>query len=81
MYFEVMTSETPVIDGHSIHGTLSQLKRLAGIVRRELELAEEGQVVRIKEEYSSDAEYVLELHVRADGFDPASADPLLPPAR
>jgi hypothetical protein len=77
MYLEVMTWPYAGIDGHSIHGPLPELTRLAAIVRRSLRDAGSPQKIRIREEYSPAAEYSLVLDVRDDSFDPASADPQL----
>jgi hypothetical protein len=74
-YLEVMTWSEPGMDGHSIHGSLDDLRRLAGIVERKLLSAQPGTIFRIAGEYTEAAEYALILLVREDDFDPAAADP------
>jgi hypothetical protein len=77
MSLEVMTWSEPGIDGHAICGSMDDLRRLAGIIEREVEASTPGSRIEIREEYACDAEYDIVLEVRDDGFDPASADPTL----
>lgn len=74
-YLEIMTWSEPGMDGHSIHGSLDDLRRLAEIVEQKLLGAQPGTIVRIAGEYTVAAEYTLILFVREDAFDPAAADP------
>jgi hypothetical protein len=74
MYLEVMTAKTPGIDGHSIHGTLADLTRLASITRTRISDTQPGQSVVIKDDYAVEAQYSLVLQLRPGDFDPSSAD-------
>lgn len=77
MYLEVMTSKNPSIDDHSIHGTLTDLARLASITRTRVSNALPGQTVVIKDDYAGEAQYSLVLQLRPDDFDPSSVDAAL----
>jgi len=48
--------------------------RLAELVDTKLATAEPGSPIQIREEFAPASPYSLVLDVRADGFDPASAD-------
>lgn len=74
MFLEVMTWTDAGMDGHSIHGTLQDLERLADIVDARVALLRPGERARIREDYSATSEYALVLDLREDGFDPASLD-------
>lgn len=74
MYLEVMTWPDAGMDGHSIHGSLKDLGRLARLVEEQLAGLTPGSRARIREEFASTAEYTLVMELRDDGFDPASAD-------
>ena len=71
---EVMTYPVAGFDRNAIRGSLADLSRLASLVETKLAMAKPFSVVRIREEYAADSPYALLLDVRADGFDPASAD-------
>ena len=73
-YLEVMTWPESGMDGHSIHGRLSDLERLAGIVDEKLATLRPPSSARIRDEFTTSADYTLILHLREDGFDPASMD-------
>jgi hypothetical protein len=75
-YLKVATWHQPIID-EDIRGPLEDLRRLAELVRARLEGAEPGAQIAIREEFAPDSLYSLVFNVREDGFDPASADPLL----
>jgi hypothetical protein len=72
---DVMTWPDAGLDANAIRGSLTDLDRLASLVETHLTVAEPGTPIRIREEYAPDSRYALLLDVRADGFDPASADP------
>jgi len=74
MYLEVMTWPEAGIDGHSIHGTTDDLRRLAGLVKRALESTQPGDRFVIGPEYSPKGEYSMHFEVMEDGFDPVAAD-------
>jgi hypothetical protein len=77
MYLKVMTATEPGFDQHAIYGALTDLRRLAGLIRAKLTGASPGAKVYIRGEFSPRSPYALVLHVREDGFDPAEADPML----
>lgn len=74
MYLEVMTWTDAGMDGHAIHGPLTDLERLATLVEEKIAKLELGQRARIREEYASTSEYTLVMELRDETFDPASAD-------
>ncbi len=71
---DIMTWPEPGMDSNAIRGSLTDLDRLANLVETQLAVAEPGTPIRIREEYSPESRYTLLLDVRADGFDPSSAD-------
>lgn len=76
-YLKVVTSKEPGIDGHSIHGTLDDLSRLAELVATAVGHAKAGDLIALGHAYVEKPAYDLLLDVRPDDFDPASADPEL----
>jgi hypothetical protein len=78
-YLEVMTWTEPGFDDHAIRGPLTELVRLAQLIEIKLAGAPAGSLIEIREEFAPNSPYSLILDVRADGFDPAKADPALPP--
>jgi|SRR5580698_2513158 hypothetical protein len=77
-YLEVMTWPEAGFDDHAIRGRLTDLTRLAKLVEAKLATVSPGSSVLIREEFAADSPYALVLELREDGFDPATADPLLP---
>jgi hypothetical protein len=77
-YLEVMTWPEAGFDDHAIRGSLTDLARLAKLIEVKLAAARPGSSVLIREEFAADSPYALVLDLREDGFDPATADPLLP---
>jgi hypothetical protein len=77
-YLEVMTWPVAGFDDHAIRGPLKELARLAKLVEAKLATVSPGSSVLIQEEFAADSPYALALDLREDGFDPATADPLLP---
>jgi hypothetical protein len=71
---EVMTWPDAGFDSHAIRGSLMALTHLAELVEVKLASAEPDSPILIREEFAADSPYSLLLDVRADGFDPASAD-------
>ncbi len=71
---EIMTWHDAGFDGKAIRGSLAALTHLAEIVEVKLASAEPGTPIPIREEFAPESRYTLLLDVRADGFDPASAD-------
>lgn len=78
MYLKVMTWQDAGFDNHAIRGPLADLARLAALVETKLATAQPGSTIRLRDEFVADSPYALVLEVREDGFDPATADPLLP---
>jgi hypothetical protein len=82
----VMTWPEAGFDDRAIRGSLLALTHLAELVEAKLATAEPGSPIRIRQEYAPDSRYTLVLDVRANLFDPASADrerlgPTTAPAR
>jgi hypothetical protein len=71
---EVMTWPDAGFDSHAIRGSLMSLAHLAELIEVRLATAEPGSPILIRGEFAPDSPYSLVLDVRADGFDPASAD-------
>lgn len=71
---EVMTWPDAGFDSQAIRGSLMALTHLAELIEAKLASAEPGSPILIREEFAPDSRYTLLLDVRADGFDPASAD-------
>ena len=71
---EIMTYPEAGFGGNAIRGSLMDLTHLAELIEQKLASAEPGSPIRIREEFAPDSRYTLVLDVRADGFDPASAD-------
>jgi hypothetical protein len=71
---QVMTWPDAGFDGNAIRGSLAALTHLAELVGVKLASAEPGSPILIREEFAPDSRYTLLLDVRADGYDPASAD-------
>ena len=67
----------PRLDKRGIWGTPDDLERIATMIRAGTNRAQDGSSVCIGEEYASNAEYVLVMHVEPDSFDAASLDPQL----
>ena len=71
---EIMTWPEAGFGGNAIRGSLMDLTRLAELIEAKLATAEPGSPIRIREEFAPDSPYTLVLDVRADRFDPSSAD-------
>jgi hypothetical protein len=71
---EVMTYPDAGFDSHAIRGSLVALTHLAELIEVKLATAEPGSPIRIREEFAANSPYTLMLDVRADGFDPSTAD-------
>jgi len=71
---QVMTWPDAGFDSHAIRGSLTTLGHLAELVEVKLATAEPGTPILIREEFAANSPYSLVLDVRADGFDPATAD-------
>lgn len=71
---DIMTWPEAGFGGNAIRGSLIDLTRLAELVEAKLASAQPGEELRIRDEFAADSPYSLVLDVRADGFDPASAD-------
>jgi hypothetical protein len=78
MYLEIMTWPEAGFDDHAIRGPLAELARLATLVEAKVATARPGSCLQIREEFAPESPYTLVLDLREDGFDPATADPLLP---
>jgi len=78
MYLVVMTWPDAGIDGHAIFGPLADLARLAKLVEAKLAMARPGSSFAIRAEFAADSAYALAFDLREEGFDPATADTLLP---
>ena len=76
-YLKLMTWGEAEISESAICGTLSDLRRLSAIVRSKLDTSPIGSTFTIGDEYALGSKSVIRFEVREEGFDPASADPLL----
>jgi hypothetical protein len=77
LYLKLMTWPEPGIDESCIRGSQSDFFRLAEMIERVLAGTPLGHSTRIDREYAADTPYSIVLDVRADDFDPSSADPEL----
>jgi len=73
-YLKIMTLDEPGIDEHSIHGSLLDLKKLANIIKENLHDDLINKSLKIKDEYSKNCRYALEIMIKDYGFDPSSQD-------
>ena len=78
-YLKLITWEEAEITENAICGTLSDFRKLAAIVENKLNASSAGSTFTIDDEYAEGTQAILEFEVREEGFDPASADPLLQP--
>jgi len=78
-YLKLMTWGEAEITEDAICGTLPDFRRLAVIVGNKLNASSAGSIFTISGEYVESSKATLEFEVREEGFDPASADPLLQP--
>jgi hypothetical protein len=76
-YLKLMTWEEAEITENAICGTLSDFRKLAAIVENKLIASSAGSTFTIGDEHAEGNQAILEFEVREEGFDPASADPLL----
>lgn len=74
---DATTWSEPGLSKDSIHGTLLELKHLAQLVAEKLSDPPVGSRICIREEFAPGSPYCLVLDVREEGFDPATADPML----
>ena len=77
LYLTLITSQEPEITASAICGTLIDFQRLAELIRRKLDSSIAGTTFAISDEYRAGSKGRLQIEVREEGFDPASADPLL----
>jgi hypothetical protein len=78
MYLKIMTWKAAGFDNSAIRGPLADLARLAELIGSKLASAHPRSEFRIQDEFIANRPYALVLEVREDGFDPATADRLLP---
>ena len=71
---EVRTWPDAGFDSHAIRGSLVALAHLAEIIEVKLATSEPGSPILIRGEFAADSPFSLMLDVRADGFDPSTAD-------
>jgi hypothetical protein len=76
MYLKIMTWTEPMIAENAIAGRPADLARLADLTESRLAASAPGDSFTIGREYAPDDEYVLDVRVEQDDFDPALADPL-----
>lgn len=75
-YLKVMTYAEPILNENVIGGRLEDLSRLADLLESRLAALSPGDRFTIGREYAPDSEYVLDVELAPDAFDPSSADPL-----
>jgi len=76
-YLKLTTSQEAEITDSAICGMLIDFQRLAESIRRKLDSSVAGSTFAIGDEYRAGSKGALQFEVREEGFDPASADPLL----
>ena len=76
-FLKLLTWREAAISESAICGTLSDFRRLAAMVRSKLDSAPVGSTFNIGHEYALGSKSLIAFEVREEGFDPASADPLL----
>lgn len=76
-YLEVLTSDQPEINEHAICGTLTDIARLAEILRRKLSSAAEGDSFIVDSEYFKFNQSKMKFDILFEGVDPSTLDPLL----
>lgn len=69
-----MTWNSKGMNDQAIFGSLSDIEKLARIIESKLTDENIGQTIVIKEEYSKDCDYSLELRIKSYGYDPALED-------
>ncbi len=72
------TNLGPKILDCEIWGRTHDIEKLARLVEEKVGESSVGDTFTIDTEYSEHNEAILDFEVRAEGFDPASADPYLP---
>ena len=76
-YLSIRTWNEPAIAPDGIMGTLADIRRFAQLLEKKLQHTSIGSTFIIDTEYASNNSAILQCELQADGFDPASADPLL----
>jgi hypothetical protein len=76
-YLTVRTGSKPAILPEGIVGTLADIRRFADLLEKKLRQTAIGEMFTIGSEYANTNSAFLECEIQVDGFDPASADPLL----
>jgi hypothetical protein len=76
-YLTIRTWSESTITAEGIIGTLADIRRLAQLFEEKLRRTPIGGVFSIDTEYASNNAAILFCEIQVDGFDPASADPLL----
>jgi hypothetical protein len=74
MYLKVMTWTEPRLDSHAIAGRIQDLARLADLLDAKAAVTPEGARFVVGPEFAPNCEYVLEVEIKEEGFDPSSAD-------
>ncbi len=73
-YLKIMTWSEPRIDSDAIAGSVSDLKRLHGLVAEAISKGSTGDVIVVDKEYADSNEVKLILEIKSHTFDPASGD-------
>ena len=76
-YLTIRTWKEPAIVPDGIMGTLADIHRFAQLFEAKLQQSCIGEMFTIDTEYATNNAAILQCELQADGFDPASADPLL----
>jgi len=74
LYLEIMTSQQPGIDAHSIRGRKEDIKRLADIFMSRLQATSVGDHFVIGKDYAEDSDYSILVEIKEADFDPAVLD-------
>ena len=76
-YLTLETWDSPLVDCMTIKGTIAELNGLSNLIKEKLKTLNPPAQFTINEEYSPHNDYFLVFELKEEGFDPASADPLL----
>jgi hypothetical protein len=74
MYLKIRTGTEPQLDSNAISGRIQDLAKLADLVDARVAASRQGERLVVGPEYAATSEYILEIEIREEGFDPSAAD-------